>query len=139
MGTGTYGAMESAGVTLVRGDLRGVAQAIRLSRAAMRNIRQNLIFAFGYNTTGIPIAAGVLFPAFGLLLNPMIAAAGMSLSLDSVVANAQRLRRLHLNDGRPRRQESDEHTAEKNTEQRDDVRVGKVRVRTGGFEGGAKP
>src|SRR3546814_9442010 len=67
MGTGTDVAMESAGVTLVRGDLLGVAQAIRLSRAAMRNIRQNLIFAFGYNTIGIPIAAGVLFPAFGLL------------------------------------------------------------------------
>src|SRR3546814_15385319 len=78
MGTGTDVAMESAGVTLVRGDLLGVAQAIRLSRAAMRNIRQNLIFAFGYNTIGIPIAAGVLFPAFGLLLHPMIAAAARS-------------------------------------------------------------
>src|SRR3546814_1495235 len=73
--------------------LLGVAQAIRLSRAAMRNIRQNLIFAFGYNTIGIPIAAGVLFPAFGLLLNPMIAAAAMSLSSVSVIANALRLRR----------------------------------------------
>ncbi|HEY9578467.1 MAG TPA: heavy metal translocating P-type ATPase [Rhizorhapis sp.] len=99
MGTGTDVAMESAGVTLVRGDLLGVAQAIRLSRAAMRNIRQNLIFAFGYNTIGIPIAAGVLFPAFGLLLNPMIAAAAMSLSSVSVIANALRLRRLNLNDG----------------------------------------
>src|SRR3546814_13284706 len=72
--------MESAGVTLVRGDHLGVAQAIRLSRAAMRNIRQNLIFAFGYNTIGIPIAAGVLFPAFGLLVNPLLAAASVSLS-----------------------------------------------------------
>src|SRR5690606_30142980 len=78
MGTGTDIAIESAGVTLVRGDLSGVAQAIALSRATMRNIRQNLFFAFAYNTLGIPIAAGVLFPAFGLLLNPMIAAAAMS-------------------------------------------------------------
>src|SRR3546814_14700777 len=94
MGTGTDVAMESAGVTLVRGDLLGVAQAIRLSRAAMRNIRQNLIFAFGYNTIGIPIAAGVLFPAFGLLLNPMIAAAAMSLISVSVIANRSEERRV---------------------------------------------
>ena len=96
MGTGTDVAMESAGVTLVRGDLLGVAQAIRLSRATMRNIRQNLVFAFGYNTLGIPIAAGVLFPFFGLLLSPMIAAAAMSLSSVSVIANALRLRGLRL-------------------------------------------
>ena len=96
MGTGTDVAMESAGVTLVRGDLLGVAQAIQLSRATMRNIRQNLVFAFGYNTLGIPIAAGVLFPFFGLLLSPMIAAAAMSLSSVSVIANALRLRRLNL-------------------------------------------
>ncbi len=96
MGTGTDVAMESAGVTLVRGDLLGVAQAIRLSRATMRNIRQNLAFAFGYNTLGIPIAAGVLFPFFGLLLSPMIAAAAMSLSSVSVIGNALRLRRLDL-------------------------------------------
>ena len=96
MGTGTDVAMESAGVTLVRGDLLGVAQAIRLSQATMRNIRQNLIFAFAYNTLGIPIAAGVLFPAFGLLLNPMVAAAAMSLSSVSVIGNALRLRGLKL-------------------------------------------
>ena len=96
MGTGTDVAIESAGVTLVRGDLTGVLQAIVLSRATMRNIRQNLVFAFGYNTLGIPVAAGVLFPAFGLLLNPMIAAAAMSLSSVSVIANALRLRGLRL-------------------------------------------
>ena len=96
MGTGTDVAMESAGVTLVRGDLLGVAQAIRLSRATMRNIRQNLVFAFGYNALGIPIAAGALYPFFGLLLSPMIAAAAMSLSSVSVIANALRLRRLEL-------------------------------------------
>ena len=81
---------------MVRGDLTGVLQAIVLSRATMRNIRQNLVFAFGYNTLGIPVAAGVLFPAFGLLLNPMIAAAAMSLSSVSVIANALRLRGLRL-------------------------------------------
>ena len=97
MGTGTDVAIESAGVTLVRGDLAGAAQAIVLSRATMRNIRQNLFFAFAYNTLGIPVAAGVLFPAFGLLLNPMIAAAAMSLSSVSVIANALRLRGLDLN------------------------------------------
>jgi len=96
MGTGTDVAMESAGVTLLRGDLLGVAQAITLSRATMRNIRQNLVFAFGYNALGIPLAAGVLFPAFGLLLNPMIAAAAMSLSSVSVIVNALRLRRVAL-------------------------------------------
>ncbi len=96
MGTGTDVAIESSGVTLVRGDLTGVLQAIVLSRATMRNIRQNLAFAFGYNALGIPIAAGVLFPTFGLLLNPMIAAAAMSLSSVSVIANALRLRSLRL-------------------------------------------
>jgi P-type Cu+ transporter len=96
MGTGTDVAIESAGVTLVRGDLTGVVQAIVLSRATMRNIRQNLVFAFGYNALGIPVAAGVLFPTFGLLLNPMIAAAAMSLSSVSVIANALRLRGLAL-------------------------------------------
>ncbi len=98
MGTGTDVAIESAGVTLVRGDLFGAVQAIVLSRATMRNIRQNLFFAFAYNTLGIPIAAGVLFPFFGLLLSPMIAAAAMSLSSVSVIANALRLRNLRLDD-----------------------------------------
>ena len=83
-------------VTLVRGDLTGVVQAIVLSRATMRNIRQNLFFAFAYNTLGIPVAAGVLFPFTGLLLNPMIAAAAMSLSSVSVIGNALRLRGLKL-------------------------------------------
>lgn len=92
MGTGTDVAMESAGVTLVRGDLRGIVDAIRLSRRTMANIRQNLFFAFAYNTAGIPIAAGVLYPWFGLLLSPMIAAAAMSLSSVSVIGNALRLR-----------------------------------------------
>lgn len=104
MGTGTDVAIESAGVTLVRGDLTGVLQAIVLSRATMRNIRQNLMFAFGYNALGIPVAAGVLYPAFNLLLNPMIAAAAMSLSSVSVIANALRLRGLKLptlSEGRP--------------------------------------
>jgi P-type Cu+ transporter len=96
MGTGTDVAMESAGVTLVRGDLRGIVRALRLSRATMRNIRQNLFFAFIYNVIGIPIAAGVLYPSFGLMLNPMIASAAMSLSSVSVIANALRLRRLRL-------------------------------------------
>ncbi len=93
MGTGTDVAMESAGITLVKGDLRGIVRARRLSRATMANIRQNLVFAFGYNALGVPIAAGVLYPFFGLLLNPMIAAAAMSLSSVSVVGNALRLRR----------------------------------------------
>jgi Cu+-exporting ATPase len=96
MGTGTDVAMESAGVTLVRGDLRGVARARRLSRATMRNIRQNLFFAFAYNSVGVPIAAGVLYPVTGLLLSPMIAAAAMSLSSVSVIGNALRLRRVEL-------------------------------------------
>ena len=96
MGTGTDVAIESSGVTLVRGDLTGVLQAIILSRATMRNIRQNLVFAFGYNSLGIPLAAGALFPAFGLLLSPMVAAAAMSLSSVSVIANALRLRGLKL-------------------------------------------
>jgi len=96
MGDGTDVAMESAGVTLVRGDLRGIVRARRLSRAAMRNIRQNLAFAFGYNALGVPIAAGVLYPAIGLLLSPMIAGAAMSFSSVSVIANALRLRRTDL-------------------------------------------
>ncbi len=96
MGTGTDVAMQSAGVTLVRGDLRGILRARHLSRATMRNIRENLFFAFVYNALGVPIAAGVLFPAFGLLLSPMIAAAAMSLSSVSVIANALRLRHLKV-------------------------------------------
>ncbi|MFQ5748576.1 MAG: copper-translocating P-type ATPase [Planctomycetota bacterium] len=96
MGTGTDVAMESAGVTLVKGDLRGIARARRLSRMTMRNIRQNLFFAFGYNALAIPIAAGVLYPAFGLLLSPMIASAAMSFSSVSVIANALRLRQARL-------------------------------------------
>ena len=96
MGTGTDIAMESAGVTLVKGDLRGIARAATLSHATMRNIKQNLVFAFGYNTLGIPIAAGVLYPVFGLLLSPMIAAAAMSLSSVSVVTNALRLNQAAL-------------------------------------------
>jgi len=92
MGTGTDIAMESAGVTLVQGDLRGIARARRLSRATMRNIKQNLFFAFVYNSVGVPIAAGVLYPVFGLLLSPMIAAAAMSFSSVSVISNALRLR-----------------------------------------------
>jgi len=96
MGTGTDVAMESAGVTLVRGDLRGIARARRLSQATMRNIRQNLFFAFVYNALGVPIAAGVLYPFFGVLLSPMIAAAAMSFSSVSVISNALRLRHLKL-------------------------------------------
>jgi len=96
MGTGTDVAMESAGVTLVKGDLRGIVRAIRLSRATMRNIRQNLFFAFIYNAAGVPIAAGVLYPVFGLLLSPMIAAAAMSFSSVSVISNALRLKRMKL-------------------------------------------
>jgi Cu+-exporting ATPase len=92
MGTGTDIAMESAGVTLVQGDLRGIARARRLSRATMRNIKENLFFAFVYNSLGVPIAAGVLYPVFGLLLSPMIAAAAMSFSSVSVISNALRLR-----------------------------------------------
>ena len=96
MGTGTDVAMQSAGVTLVRGDLRGILRARQLSRATMRNIRENLFFAFVYNALGVPIAAGVLFPVFGLLLSPMVAAAAMSLSSVSVIANALRLRRTQI-------------------------------------------
>jgi len=96
MGTGTDVAMESAGVTLVKGDLRGIVRARRLSRATMRNIRQNLFFAFVYNAAGVPIAAGVLYPVFGLLLSPMIAAAAMSFSSVSVITNALRLRGVKL-------------------------------------------
>jgi Cu+-exporting ATPase len=96
MGTGTDVAMESAGVTLVKGDLRGIAKALTLSRATMRNIRQNLFFAFVYNSLGVPVAAGVLYPWFGLLLSPMIAAAAMSLSSVSVIGNALRLRGVKL-------------------------------------------
>jgi Cu+-exporting ATPase len=92
MGTGTDVAMESAGVTLVRGDLRGIVRARLLSQRTMSNIRQNLFFAFVYNAAGVPLAAGVLYPAFGLLLSPMIAAAAMSLSSVSVITNALRLR-----------------------------------------------
>jgi Cu+-exporting ATPase len=96
MGTGTDVAIESAGVTLVKGDLRGIARARKLSRATMRNIRQNLFWAFAYNTLGIPLAAGALYPVFGLLLNPMIASAAMTFSSVSVISNALRLRRLAL-------------------------------------------
>jgi len=92
MGTGTDVAMESAPVTLVRGDLRCIVQARRLSRRTMTNIKQNLFFAFVYNAAGVPIAAGVLYPVFGLLLSPVIAAAAMSFSSVSVVGNALRLR-----------------------------------------------
>jgi Cu+-exporting ATPase len=96
MGTGTDVAMESAGITLVRGDLRGIVRARKLSRATMRNIRQNLFFAFIYNILGVPLAAGALFPFFGLLLNPMIASAAMSFSSVSVITNALRLRKVPL-------------------------------------------
>lgn len=96
MGTGTDVAIESAGITLVKGDLRGIVRARRLSRATMRNIRQNLFFAFVYNSLGVPVAAGVLYPLFGLLLSPMIAAAAMSLSSVSVITNALRLRKAKI-------------------------------------------
>jgi Cu+-exporting ATPase len=88
--------MESAGVTLVKGDLRGIVRARRLSRATMRNIRQNLAFAFLYNVLGVPVAAGVLYPVFGLLLSPMIASAAMTFSSVSVIVNALRLRSVNL-------------------------------------------
>ena len=96
MGTGTDVANESAGVTLVKGDLAGIARARALSRATMRNIRQNLVLAFVYNALGIPLAAGVLYPAFGLLLSPIVAAAAMSFSSVSVIANSLRLRLASL-------------------------------------------
>ena len=96
MGTGADVAMQSAGVTLVKGDLRGILRALRLSRATMKNIRQNLWFAFAYNTAGVPVAAGVLYPIFGILMSPMIAAAAMSLSSVSVIGNALRLRSVEL-------------------------------------------
>lgn len=96
MGTGTDVAMQSAGVTLIKGDLRGITRARQLSRATMNNIKQNLFFAFIYNALGVPVAAGVLYPFFGLLLSPMIAAAAMSFSSVSVVGNALRLRSVIL-------------------------------------------
>ena len=96
MGTGTDVAMEAAGITLLSGDLGGIVRARSLSRATMRNIRQNLVFAFVYNAIGIPVAAGVLYPVFGLLLSPMLAAAAMALSSVSVITNAARLRLVRL-------------------------------------------
>jgi Cu+-exporting ATPase len=96
MGTGADVALQSAGITLLHGDLRGLARAVRLSRATMRNIRQNLLFAFLYNALGIPVAAGALYPVFGLLLSPVIAGAAMSLSSVSVISNALRLGRVRL-------------------------------------------
>ena len=96
MGTGADVAMESGAVTLVKGGLRGIVKALRLSRRTMRNIRQNLFFAFAYNALGVPLAAGVLYPPFGLLLSPMVASAAMSLSSFSVIVNSLRLRRVAL-------------------------------------------
>ena len=96
MGTGTDVAMESAGITLLKGNLNGIVQARHLSAAVMKNIRQNLFFAFVYNTAGVPIAAGILYPAFGLLLSPIVAAAAMALSSVSVIGNALRLRAAKL-------------------------------------------
>ena len=96
MGTGTDVAMESASITLVKGDLRGIVRAIRLSRATMKNIKENLFFAFVYNALGVPLAAGVLYPFFGILLSPMIAAAAMSFSSVSVIGNALRLRNAQV-------------------------------------------
>jgi Cu+-exporting ATPase len=96
MGTGADVAIESAGFTLVKGDLGGIERAHKLSLATMRNIRQNLFFAMVYNAAGVPVAAGILYPMFGLLLSPMIAAAAMSLSSVSVITNALRLRRVRL-------------------------------------------
>jgi Cu+-exporting ATPase len=96
MGTGTEVAIQSAGITLVKGDLAGIARAIVLSRATMRNIRENLVFAFTYNAIGIPIAAGVLYPTFGILLSPIVGALAMSMSSVSVILNALRLRTLRL-------------------------------------------
>lgn len=96
MGTGTDIAMSSAGITLVKGDLIGIVRARALSEATIRNIKQNLFFAFVYNALGVPVAAGMLYPFFGILLSPMIAAAAMSLSSVSVIANALRLKRVGL-------------------------------------------
>jgi Cu+-exporting ATPase len=96
MGSGTDVAIQSAGITLVQGDLRGIVRALHLSRITMRNIRQNLFFAFGYNVLGIPIAAGVLYPFFGIVLSPMIASAAMTFSSVSVISNALRLRSARL-------------------------------------------
>jgi Cu+-exporting ATPase len=96
MGTGTDVAIESAGITLLKGDLRGIARARALSRATMRNIRENLFFAFVYNSVGVPIAAGVLYPFFGLLLSPILASAAMTFSSVSVITNALRLRKVAL-------------------------------------------
>ena len=96
MGTGTDIAMESAGITLVKGDLRGIAKARRLSQATMRNIKQNLWFAFTYNALGVPIAAGILYPFFGLLLSPIIASAAMAFSSVCVITNSLRLRKVKL-------------------------------------------
>ena len=96
MGTGTDVAMESASITLLKGDLTGIVRARRLSEAVMRNIRQNLFLAFVYNAAGVPIAAGILYPAFGILLSPVIAAAAMALSSVSVVGNALRLRNTQM-------------------------------------------
>lgn len=96
MGTGTDVAMESAGVTLVKGDLGGIVRARMLSRATMANIKQNLFFAFIYNAVGVPVAAGILYPFFGILLSPVLAAAAMSFSSVSVVGNALRLRKTRL-------------------------------------------
>ena len=96
MGTGTDVAIQSAGITLVRGDLKGILRARSLSRATMRNIRQNLFLAFVYNALGIPVAAGILYPVFGVLLSPMIASAAMSVSSVSVIVNALRLRKAAL-------------------------------------------
>jgi Cu+-exporting ATPase len=96
MGTGTDIAMESAGMTLVKGDLRALVRAIRLSRETMKNIRQNLFFAFVYNLAGVPVAAGVLYPFLGVLLSPMVASAAMTFSSVSVIANALRLRHVDL-------------------------------------------
>ena len=96
MGTGTDVAIESAGITLLKGDLRGITRARTLSRATMRNIRQNLFFAFVYNAVGVPIAAGALYPFTGLLLSPIIASAAMTLSSVSVITNALRLRHLKM-------------------------------------------
>jgi P-type Cu+ transporter len=96
MGSGTDVAIESAAITLVKGDLRGIVRARALSKATMRNIRQNLFFAFIYNAIGVPLAAGVLYPFFGLLLSPVIASAAMTFSSVSVIANALRLRKLAL-------------------------------------------